>query len=273
VKLKERLLSPDALTKRMALIDNMKSLKFSWGDLEALITGRSISGRRMYVGESSRPNNVIWVITMNGASLSEDMAQRAVVIKLSRQDYRAGWQDEVEQFIENNRADIIADAIGILSVEKGSLSKHSRWETWEREVLACVTEPEKAQCVIIERQGETNVDNEEAEIIEEYFADRLAELGYDPEIAVVRIPKPLGSEWFIKATNDRAMTTNKITRLIKQFINEGKIRRITEDSSRTFGRCWIWYGSAADKTSSALNDIESRLMNLQHGIEVNFDDA
>lgn len=262
-KLKERLLSPDALTKRIALIDNMKSLKFSWGELEALITSRTISGRRMYVGEFQRPNNVVWFITVNGASLSEDMAQRAVVIKLARQEYRPGWQNDVSQFIEANRHEIIGDAIGILSTEQTQLRRFSRWEAWEREVLSCVTDPGEAQKVIAERQAETNVDNEEAEIIEEHFAERLAELNYDPEIAVVRIPRSIACEWYLKATNEKGISNTKITRVIKQLIEEKTIKRIQEDSSRNYGRCWIWYGTASDPASKISNDIESRIDHLQ----------
>lgn len=257
-KLKERLLSPDALTKRMALIDNMKSLKFSWGELEGLLTAKTISGRRMYVGEFQRPNNVVWAITLNGPSLSEDMAQRCVVIKLAKQEYRPTWREDVQKFIDENRAEIIADAIGILREGGDGLKHFSRWAAWERDVLSCVAEPGEAQKVIVERQGETNVDNDEAEIIEEHFADRLAELNYDPEISIVRIPRSIAAEWYIAATNDRQLTA-KISRNIGQFIKEKKLKRLQDDPSHNHGRCWLWFGSAADPTDTPSNDIESRI--------------
>src|SRR5262249_53296274 len=53
--IKTRLLSPQALGKRVALIDNIKSHRFSWGELENLITAAVISGRRLYKGEGRRP--------------------------------------------------------------------------------------------------------------------------------------------------------------------------------------------------------------------------
>ena len=68
-KLLTRLLSTAALDRRVALLDNVKTLRFSWADLEALITADVISGRALYVGEGRRPNTLVWLITLNRASL------------------------------------------------------------------------------------------------------------------------------------------------------------------------------------------------------------
>src|SRR5262249_39073599 len=54
--IKQRLLSPDGITKRVAVVDNVKSRGFSSGNLESLITAPSISGKRLYVGEATRLN-------------------------------------------------------------------------------------------------------------------------------------------------------------------------------------------------------------------------
>ncbi len=59
--IKQRLLSPNASSKRVALLDNIKKSRFSWAELESLITIDTISGKRMYVGEASRPNRLSWV--------------------------------------------------------------------------------------------------------------------------------------------------------------------------------------------------------------------
>ncbi|MEO8498240.1 MAG: hypothetical protein ABI614_24505, partial [Planctomycetota bacterium] len=78
-KMRTRLLSPDALTRRVAVLDNVKSHRFSWADWEGLLTASAIGGHRMYVGEASRPNTLTWLITLNGASLSTDVAQRSAI--------------------------------------------------------------------------------------------------------------------------------------------------------------------------------------------------
>src|SRR5437016_12783758 len=62
-KIMTRLLSPLALETRVAMLDNVKTLRFSWADLEALITTDVISGRQLYDGEGRRPNTLTWVVT------------------------------------------------------------------------------------------------------------------------------------------------------------------------------------------------------------------
>lgn len=81
--IKQRLLTPEASEKRIGTVDNLKSPRFSWGDFENLITASVISGKQMYIGDAQRPNLLTWIITINGASLSTDMAQRICEIRLA----------------------------------------------------------------------------------------------------------------------------------------------------------------------------------------------
>ncbi len=85
--IKTRFLSPEAAGKRIATLDNLKTPRFSWAEFENLITADTINGKRMYVGDGSRPNFITWTITLNGASLSTDMAQRVVEIRLREPTY------------------------------------------------------------------------------------------------------------------------------------------------------------------------------------------
>ncbi|HEY1376439.1 MAG TPA: DUF3854 domain-containing protein, partial [Gemmataceae bacterium] len=50
-EVKTRLLSPAARGMRVILLDNVKSLRFSWAELEAFVTATTVSGRQNYVGE------------------------------------------------------------------------------------------------------------------------------------------------------------------------------------------------------------------------------
>jgi hypothetical protein len=90
-KIMTRLLWPAGLGRRVGLLDNVKTLRFSWSDLEGLITTNTISGRQLYVGEGRRPNTLTWFITLNNANLSKDMAQRCVIIRVRRPTYDASW--------------------------------------------------------------------------------------------------------------------------------------------------------------------------------------
>lgn len=264
--IKERLLSPDGLTKRMALIDNLKSLKFSFGELEGLVTGKQISGRRMYCGEASRPNNLVWATTLNGANFSEDMAQRYVVIKIVRQKNSPAFHEQVSAFIAEHGKQIVSDAIGILRSEPYELSSFSRWNLWEKHVLAHVAEPTECQQVIAERQKRTNVDADEVEIVEDFVAEQLASLNYQPEVSVVYIPSGILAGWYSKATNDRDARTPRVGRLIGQWIDEKKAKCLFRDTSHNRGaRGWIWRGEMADPTSNANTEIESRINHRDEG--------
>lgn len=90
-QLKTRMLSPAARTKRVMLFDNVKSMRLSWAELEALITTSVISGRQLYSGEGQRPNLLTWFITLNGVSMATDMAQRSVIIKVTRGRNSGPW--------------------------------------------------------------------------------------------------------------------------------------------------------------------------------------
>jgi hypothetical protein len=109
IAVKKRLLSPEGMRARVARLDNVKSLRFSWDDLEGLITAPVISGHRLYQGEARRPNTLLWGITLNGASLSKDMAQRCMIVVVNRPQYSPTWEAELREFIDTNRWQIIND--------------------------------------------------------------------------------------------------------------------------------------------------------------------
>src|SRR5262249_39709613 len=48
--------STECATQRLILIDNVKTHRFSWADIENLITAEFVNGRKMFVGDGRRPN-------------------------------------------------------------------------------------------------------------------------------------------------------------------------------------------------------------------------
>jgi hypothetical protein len=110
VAIKKRLLSPDARTLRLARIDNVKTYRFSWADLEGLITSPVISGHRLFKGEGRRPNTLTWALTLNGASLSKDLAKRTIVVVLERPAYSPSWEQQVRDYVDEFRWHILNDA-------------------------------------------------------------------------------------------------------------------------------------------------------------------
>ena len=112
--IKKRLLSPDARAYRIGLLDNLKSLHFSSGALEKLITASTISGHQLYHGEARRANTITWALTLNSAALSKDLAQRSVVIRLARPQHSGNWESQTKRFIAENRETIVGDILWTL---------------------------------------------------------------------------------------------------------------------------------------------------------------
>ena len=242
-----RLLSPDALERRVVLLDNVKTLKLSWGELEALVTTDSVSGHRLYHGEGRRPNTLTYCLTLNGASLSRDLAQRCVIVKLKRPAYSGTWEEETIALIEGKRWEIIGDILATLRAGPvQELTTHGRWGAWERAVLSRVAEPAECQKVILERQEEADDDASEAELVRGYFVEELEDRSHDVKGDVVWIDSQTAAEWCNHALGDKR-ATNKATNYLR-----GLSIPELQYSRRGHGRGWIWRGSAAPRTASPM---------------------
>jgi hypothetical protein len=77
-------------------------------------------------------------------------------------------------FIDENHKRIIGDVISALRAEPFPLASFSCWDKWDGEILARLPEPNEAAKMILERQGEANVEIDEAEIVEDYFFEQLS---------------------------------------------------------------------------------------------------
>lgn len=261
--IKERLLSPEALAKRVALLDNVKTHKISSGDIEALVTAQEISGKRMYVGEACRPNTMTWFITVNGAALSKDMAQRCIPILLSKPRYSRSWDANVLAFIEQHRWQLIGDVIAALRGPTFPLDQYSRWGLWERDVLEKLPDPGEAQRVIQERQAALDTDTEEVCIIEEHFRRQLLDLRYAPDTERVFIPSRIAVAWLNEATSrsgNRALSTVAGGRYLNQQIDEEAFTSIVRNATNTRGRGVIWSAPSAQPDDEIYRDLESRLV-------------
>lgn len=257
--IKQRLLTPNARQTWLAHFDNVKKTRFSSAELENLITASEISGKQMYEGNASRPNFLLWLITLNGASLSTDMAQRVVEIRLGEPNYDAGWEERVHEFIDANRERIIADCIGFLQRPAKPMKRNGRWAAWESGVLSKVDHPDECFSLILDRRGDIDVEQEEGEIIEDHFSEKLAWLEYAPDREDVFIPGEIAARWYNAATGEQKKTTG-VTRTLKQLHDEGRIHHLfpCRSSDRTTRGC-RWIGENADATAATHYDIRERL--------------
>lgn len=137
--LKERLLSPDALMKRVVLIDNVKGV-LSNPMIEAMITEEWINGKRLYTGDARRPNTLLWIVTANGVRLSRDMAQRSFFIELTKPAYRADWERSINEYLTLYQEEIVCDCIAVLRSIQGQsdMDLGGRQSLWAENVLAPV---------------------------------------------------------------------------------------------------------------------------------------
>jgi hypothetical protein len=248
-KLLTRLLSPAALDRRIATLDNVKTLRFSWADLEALVTADIISGRCLYIGEGWRLNTLTWIITLNGANLSRDMAQRCVPIRLRRPLHDPDWETKTWRLIDERRQTIIADIIDQLRQPTPSLPHYSRWSAWEQAVLAHVADPVAAQQQIEERQASMDDDQAEADLVRQAFVAELNRRGHLSEEEAVWIPSTTAAEIVNAATGERYPTRRASSFLATLPIPE--LRKCDYKGQRG----WAWRGARAT-TDARLTDLQ-----------------
>jgi hypothetical protein len=255
----KRLLSNTACsTQRVILIDNVKSSRFSWADVEAVITAERINGRKLFVGDGARPNTFLVAITLNGASLSKDLSQRSVIIKLDRPKYAGDWEEQTAEYIAVHRWAILGGLVAHLQRPVKMLPSFSRWGDWERDVLGRLAEPERLQNLICERRGAVDDDDDEADLIREAIVDELRVRGHgDAAICGVRITAAVMTDIVNRALNERLTTTSAGTKL-KSFAGAIKELRKGIINGR---KVWLWCGEnyPANAKLWPLNDLPEHL--------------
>lgn len=241
---KTRLFSSQALGRRVVRIDNLKESSFGWDGLEALVTSPVISGKKLYQGEGRRPNTLVWTITLNGASLSRDLAQRCVIIQLERPEYNPSWKAQTERFVEDYRQEILAGIRNELARKGHKLDTScSRWAAWEEGVLARVGRSVACQRLLRKRQEVADSDADEAELVAAQFRQELGQRGHDPESVCVFIPARDAADWLKGATRQHR-ATNKATAYLAS-LSIRQLSRTKKDGKPG----WKWRGEKATAES------------------------
>jgi hypothetical protein len=233
---------------RVALLDNVKESCLSSSIIESLVTSDTVSGHRLHVGYGSRPNTITWAITMNGIALSRDLAQRTVIIKLNQPERSGTWDDDVDKFVAKYRDEIIADIAAFFDRPQSTLSRFTRWASWEKAILSRLKNPAALQKVIENRAAESDEDKTTAESIKEYFEEQLRGLGYDPAEQCIHIPSEVARIWLVDSSG-KEFTKRSANAYMKQLIDGGSIRNIKSNPCRAYGRGWSWnYGGGDGST-------------------------
>ena len=164
-----RLLSWEAMKSRIVLFDNEVGTqqKISNAGMASLFTTGQISGRKLYVGEASRPNHLVWIMTLNSVTLDSDFASRCIPIALKKPSESVNWQEKLNSFIEENRWTLIATMITLLKWETEYVPPRTRWGLWENQVLSKVPGLDRDEILelVIARQKEYDNDLDEKVMI------------------------------------------------------------------------------------------------------------
>ena len=248
---RSRLLSDESLSQRCVLIDNLKT-RLSRSGLEGAITATTIDGKKMYKGQFSRPNNLTWFITANSPSLSRDLAERAVIIKLGEAQHASDFADWKSKFLKEKRPQLIADIIDWLSKQKnGKLnsSRMDRWASWQRAILERFENCNEIAEHYQKRRPEVDSDLEEAEEVAVVIKNMIEKAGYDPDTSVVKIPrKTLFQELRQQDVIDGSMSPKGCTTWVKNLNSLDPMKFLSSFKHTGSGRCWLWIGKDADPT-------------------------
>ena len=243
-KTQTRLLTPAAGAFRVLLMDNVKSFRLSSPDLESLVTSPFVDGHKMWCGQSSVPNFFTLFITLNGASLSKDFAQRTIPVRLTRAKYSGGWEAALDKYVAANKDRLIADIVGMLKSPPARPKGATRWGQWEAEVLARVGDPDRLMKVIRERTDEMDGDADDGARIREMWV-MICQRSLD-------CPDPHSKQFLLRssattklielALNDRH-GANAASGRMASLMPKGF--RKSDRGKKGLGRMWLWTGDCA----------------------------
>jgi hypothetical protein len=238
-QIRSHLATSTAADGRMVLIDNVKQTRISNATIESMITAPDIGGHAMFRGYRSRPNHLVWVLTMNGVSLSRDLAHRTVKILVSKPIERKNWNESIDNFLKVNREFLLADIAAFFELPTTELSSYGRWSGWEHAVLSRLEDPDGLRALIKERAKASDEDQSTSEGLLEYFGEQLRGLGFDIDTDCVHIPTVICSTWASEATG-REMTKSSVSGMLTMLRESGSLRGLIANASRKQGRGWLW---------------------------------
>jgi hypothetical protein len=175
--------------------------------------------------------------------LSKDMSQRCIHIMMKRPKFNKDWEDNVRQYIDQYRWEILADIRYLLELPSDGITTRTRWSAWEAAVLSKTTCYEECQSTILQRQQEIDIDEDERQVIIEYLTTKLIELRHDPDTERLHIPSATAAEWIALVRGSR-LETNKVSAFLNG-LGIPTLKKCTDTSKRG----WVWTGPKADPNS------------------------
>lgn len=247
-KVKSRLLCEDSLAKRCGLIDNIRT-KLSGSDLEGLLTGPVIDGWRPYAGQFQRPNRLTFYLTANTPKMSQDLADRCVIVQIGTQRHEQQFREWFEPWLTANRLQLLSDLIAELRHEPRceiTRENRDRWGMWQTAVLSRFENGNELAAMIKARRPAVDSDAEDADEIAEAITLELTARGHQP-YEVVRISRQDMAEILRdRQLIDKHMTRRGVTTWLKNLSGHKSLGRLQDNPSRkSLGRSWLWHSDTA----------------------------
>lgn len=246
-RFRSRLLADDALHQRVVIRDNVRG-QLKGADLEAILTAPTIDGHRMYHGHFSRPNYFTWYFTLNAPRLSQDVCNRAVIVKIGRAQHEQGFIEWAMQYVQDHRPAILADIYALLKQEAVcKITHHDRWQTWQRGVLSKLRGGDDLARLIIDRRPAADVDAEEAADVDAELREELCERLHDPDRERIRITRRDMAE-ILKRRElvGKDYKTKGCTSFLMDRVGGSELGCLRDNPSRKSGqRTWLWEGRDA----------------------------
>jgi len=237
------LLSPAAWGRRVVLIDNLKSYRFSSDEFEGLVTCEEITGHRLHHGFAARPNYLTYVVTVNGASFSKDMAERSVVVKVKQPTTSPTWYADTRALITEHWDEIVADVRWHLVKKPGmKLNGTDRWPDWCRGVLSKTDKPNAALKLTEQRRRAIDADDGDEEDVVDHVRTRIA-AACESVDRVVWVPVLLMAKWVMELRRD--FTQHQASQFLRAMVP--RVFQYHRHSAGT--RYYVWRGKEAEPST------------------------
>ncbi len=250
-----RLLSSGAGQKRVIMFDNetASGSRITNGEIAALFTLEEISGHKLYTAESSRKNNLVWIMTMNSPSFDSDFASRCISISLKRPVYDSSWKTRLNHFLGKHQLEIISTLLSYLMQEGKSFKSTSRWGSWEAEVLAKVPgiNFEKVSALLRERRENNDNEQDELELIVDGLRNCLWDNGHDLDTEKVFIRNCVMAD-IVKDTTDMKWGKGNLLKLANLLVDKGTVKELSSHRHRHWGGGFLWSGAKSGSSPMIL---------------------
>jgi hypothetical protein len=247
-QVRKRLLGDDAMAKRILLIDNIKG-RMSGGDIEGFITAKDLDGWKPYHGQASRRNMLTWFFTANSPSLSRDLADRAIIIKIGAQRHGEGFIRWAQEFVRVHRPMILAEIFeilkgdGLCGIDSGS---RDRWGAWQDGILTRFEEGNELAALAISRRPDVDADLEDAEEIARAVLELVGEHFPDHDTRRIHITyQQLYNRLLKEGVIDKNFGPRNANSWIRDRCASGPLASLTQYRPPTGKRGWLYTGPKA----------------------------